>query len=418
MSGQGGACCDWRLLTMRILYVAPRVPYPPTKGDKIRAFHQIRELAKQHAVHLICGIDPKDDGAGLEALRRYCTSIEAVSTTRMAIRLRVAGALFRGRPQWAFSHREKGLGERVWQKLRAEKFDAILGSSVAVAECLRGVNDVPKALDFVDTVSELWRAAAEYRRFPASSFYRVEARRLARYEQEIARSFDCSIFVSEAEARLFRRRGFDLPVSVVGNGVDLEYFSPSGESSRRGESPTVVFTGTMDYFPNADAVRHFCRSIFPTVRAAVPGVHFYVVGRDPTRPVRALARERQVTVTAAVADVRVYLAHATVAVAPFRVARGVQNKVLEAMAMGVPVVGTSQAFEGLELIDGDGARRADDPHLFSEELAALLTDASWRRRCSRQARRYVEQYHRWDVQGARLNEVLNAIVGTERKQHG
>jgi sugar transferase (PEP-CTERM/EpsH1 system associated) len=397
---------------VNILYVAPRLPYPPSKGDKTRAFHQIRELSKEHRVHLVCAIDPKDDVHGLQALREHCASVEAVRTSRAAIRARSAWALIRGRPQWAFSHAPTGLAERVARKLGAEPFDVILGSWVAAAECVRRVAGVPKVLDFVDVVSELWRMAAEYSGFPASRLYGLEARRLARYEAEVATEVDCSLVVSEAEACLFRRQDPAVPVSVVGNGVDLEYFSPAAERSVLPETPRVVFTGTMDYLPNVDAVVYFCRSILPRVREAVPAVHFVVVGRDPSRSVRALARERQVTVTSSVPDVRVHLANAALAVAPLRIGRGIQNKVIEAMAMGVPVVGTSVAFAGLELTDLDGARRADDPETFSREITSLLQHSSWRRQCSIRARRYVERCHRWDIHGAHLSRILRAVAAS------
>jgi sugar transferase (PEP-CTERM/EpsH1 system associated) len=402
---------------VNILYVAPRLPYPPAKGDKTRAFHQIAELAKEHRVHLVCAIDPKDDVAGLPALGRHCASVEAVRIGRGAIRARAAWALLRGNPRWAFSHVSRALTERVARKLSAERFDVVLGSWIASAECLRRVNGVPRVLDFVDVVSELWRMAAAFAGFPASGIYRLEARRLARYEAQTASDLDGSVVVSEAEARLLRRQRADLDVSVVGNGVDLEYFTPPPDGRPASAStPHVVFTGTMDYLPNVDAVTYFCRSVLPRVREAIPGVRFEVVGRDPTPAVRALARESRVTVTSAVPDIRDYLGRATVAVAPLRIGRGIQNKVIEAMAMGVPVVATDVALEGLSLTDEDGARRANDPDTLAREVVDLIQRPSWRRECSLRARRFVEVNHRWDVHGARLRSVLEAVAARPRGQ--
>src|SRR6185436_3795466 len=228
----------------------------------------------------------------------------------------------------------------VRRTLHAEPVDAILVSSVTVARCVQGVNGVPKVLDFVDVDSALWRASAARRMPPLSWLQRLEARRLARFEIETVRRFDHALFVSAAEARDFGRRAGDPPVAVVGNGVDLDAFA-----LRNGTpvAPEIVFTGTMDYFPNVDAVQYLSASILPRVRDAVPAARFTIVGRNPTRAVRRLAREPEVTVTGAVPDVRPYLARAAVAVAPMRIARGVQNKVLEAMAAGVPVVATSVA---------------------------------------------------------------------------
>jgi sugar transferase (PEP-CTERM/EpsH1 system associated) len=394
---------------LNILYITHRIPYPPTKGDKIRAFHQIRELARRHAVHLVCGIDAKDDVEGLKPLARYCASIEAVPSPRMAVRWRAARALLEGRSHTAFAHASPRLAERISRRHRRERFDAILVATVAVAETVRSITGIPKALDFVDLVSGLWEQMAERHGFPAGWLDRREGRRLARYEQEVARAFDCSIFASEAEAETFRRRGGNVPVEVVGNGVDLEFFCPPGTGP---SSPVVVFTGTMDYFPNVDAVLYFSKAVLPRIRAVVPDTHFYIVGRDPTGSVRALARPGQVTVTGSVPDIRGHLGRAAVAVAPFRIARGIQNKILEAMAMGIPVVATSVALQGLAGTDGDGARRADDPEMFARETLALLQDPVWRRRCSQEARRYIERSHRWESQGARLNDILEAMVRT------
>ena len=395
---------------MNILYITPCVPYPPNKGEKIRAFHQIRYLAREHAIHLVCLMNEKEETGDVKALEEYCASVAAVYRDRRTARLLAAFALLAGNPFSVVSYYSWGLEQKITQKLRSGKFDLIFIFSSAMAECVRHVSAIPKVMDFVDVDSELWRLYAEYSPFPFSWIYRLEAERLARYEEEVARAFDHSIFVSGQEADLFRRRISDRPVSVIPNGVSLNYFAPAGDGFLPSGPPVVVFTGTMDYFPNVDAVQYFCRHIFPLVRKILPEVHFYIVGRSPTRLVRKLGREPQVTVTGSVPDIRPYLARAGVMVAPFRIARGIQNKILEAMAFGVPVVGTSLAFQGLEETEVAGVQVADDPKEFAREVLALLTDQRWRLQCTLQAQGYVQRCHRWQDQGIRLNRLLQEII--------
>lgn len=391
---------------MDILCISRCVPYPPNKGEKIRAFYQIRHLAREHTLHLICLMNEEEDVEQVKALRPYCVSIDAVYRNKTVARFWAALAFAAGKPLWVGSFYCREFAKKVVQKLRSERFDLILVFTSAMAEYVRYVSTTPKAIDFMDVGSELWRAYADYHPVPFSWIYRLEARRLARYEEEWARAFDCSIFVSETEAGLFRPRVRGRPVAVIPNGVDVDYFAPAGDGLSRSGPPAVVFTGVMDYFPNVDAVQYFCREIFPLVRAVLPEVHFYIVGRNPTRPVRKLGREPQVTVTGSVPDVRPYLAMAEVVVAPLRIARGIQNKILEAMAFGVPVVGTPTAFQGLEATGAAGVRVADDPREFARELLALLKDPEWRRRCGLQARYYVQRYHRWQDHGTRLSRLL------------
>jgi glycosyltransferase involved in cell wall biosynthesis len=166
----------------------------------------------------------------------------------------------------------------------------------------------------------------------------------------------------------------------------------------------------MDYFPNVDAVNYFCHEIFPLVREVVPAVQFYIVGRNPTQQVRQLSRQPNVIVTGAVSDVRPYLVRARVAVAPLRIARGVQNKILEAMAMGLPVVGTPAALQGTWATTTDGVRMAESPRAFAHALVTLLEDHALRRQCGLQARRYVQEHHQWDEHNARLEALLREMV--------
>jgi sugar transferase (PEP-CTERM/EpsH1 system associated) len=396
-------------LMMNILYLAPCVPYPPNKGEKIRAFHQIRLLSREHTIHLVCVARQREDLDCIKHLRRYCASVDWVYRKK-TLPLRILAALtFLVGKRFAFRSRE--LEDRIVEKLRSEKFDRIYVFTASMAQYVRHVSDIPKVMDFVDVSSELWRAYANFHSFPLSWLCRLKAQRLARYEDEVARMFDHSVFVSEAEADIFRQRGGDRPVSVISNGVDLDYFSPPADGWPRPHLPIIAFTGTMDYFPNVDAVTYFCRQVFPLIRGVLPQAHFYIVGRNPAGIVKKLGSEPQVTVTGSVPDVRPYLARSSVVVAPFRVGRGIQNKILEAMACGIPVVGTTTAFQGLEVKKGDGFRMVhdDNPDEFAVEVLRLLKDIDWWRCCSLKARNYVDRFHRWDDQVSRLNLLLREL---------
>jgi sugar transferase (PEP-CTERM/EpsH1 system associated) len=394
---------------MRILYLAHRIPYPPNKGEKIRAFHQIRLLSRKHTVHLACLIDEKEDLQHVKALAKYCASVDAVYRGRTSARGLSLLTLLTSRPLSVMPFYSRKLAKKIANRLRSERIDRILVFSSSMAKYVRHIAGIAKVLDFVDMDSEKWRLYADYHPFPFSWIYRLEADRLGRYEEEVASIFDHSLFVSEKDAELLRRRLSDRPISVISNGVDLDYFAPNGGHACCSNPPVLVFTGAMDYFPNIDAVQHFCQTIFPLVRKARPEVRFSIVGRNPTRLVKALGHHPHVTVTGSVSDVRPYLTRAQVAVVPLRIARGVQNKVLEAMAMGLPVVGTSQAFQGLQATTSDGVRIVDAPEAFAQEVLTLLEDHALQRQRSLQARHYVQCHHQWQGHGASLESLLQAM---------
>ena len=273
----------------------------------------------------------------------------------------------------------------------------------------------PRIIDFVDVDSQKWRDYSERRRWPMSAVYRREGQTLLAAERRIAREFDASIFVSEAEADLFRRLAPESAhrVSAVSMGVDTERFSPEVDhpDPYDGAGPsTLCFTGMMDYWPNVDAVTWFARSVFPRIRRARPTARLWIVGANPARAVQQLADEPGIVVTGRVPDTRPYLAHATAVVAPLRVARGVQNKVLEAMAMGRPVIASAQAFEGLR-VDSERdlivAQSADEfvgavERVWDDRLVATLGVS---------ARQTVQTRYDWPSQLAALDAVLGPLEG-------
>jgi sugar transferase (PEP-CTERM/EpsH1 system associated) len=395
---------------MNILYICHRLPYPPNKGEKIRAFYQLRYLATRHTIHLACLVDEAEDLQYVGALQQYCASIDMVYRPKIAAKLLALRALCTDQPLSVASFYSSALARKIRQRLAVEQIDRIVVFSSAMTVYVQQISGIPKIMDFVDADSEKWRLFADYHPFILSWVYRLEARRLARHEVEVARTFDHTIFVTDREAHMLQKHVSDRPISIIPNGVDLEYFTPPTDRRPVTEPPALVFTGMMDYFPNVDAMDYFCREIFPGVREAVPAVRLYIVGRNPTPQIRQLSHQPNVIVTGAVPDVRPYLARARVAVAPLRIARGVQNKILEAMAMGLPVVGTPAALQGTWATPADGVRMAESPYAFTHELVTLLKEHALQRQCALQARRYVQEHHQWDIHNARLEALLRETV--------
>ena len=393
---------------MNILYIAHRIPFPPDKGEKIRAFHQICQLAAAaHTVHVACLIDDPRDFPAVAGLREHCASLDHVLLAKRRARLLAAGALLGRSPLSVAGFGSRALARKIDARLRTTPIDRIFVYSSQMAQYVSGVSHIPRVIDFVDVDSDKWRLYAEHHRFPLSWVYRLESRRLAAYEERVARSFDGSILVTEREARLLRRRVPDHPISVVANGVDLEYWKPG--PPRAPAEPVLVFTGVMNYLPNVDAVEFFCREVLPIVAREEPRVRFFVVGRNPSRRVQALGQSN-VVITGEVPDVRPYLAQAAVAVAPMRISRGVQNKILEAMAAGLPVVTTTEAIGGTEATAGDGVRVADAPGEFAARVLELLRDDALRADCARRARQYVERCHSWQRHGSEVERLLREVA--------
>ncbi len=393
-----------------LLFLCHRIPYPPNKGDKIRSFHILKFLAQRHRVLLGTFVDDPADRAHVDRLREYCAELRVVDIEPRRRRLASLRGLLSGEALSLPYYRDTGLAAWVDDVRRRERPRVVFAYSSPMAQYLLGAGwqGVRRIVDFVDVDSEKWRAYATMQRWPASWIYDREGARLLDFERAVAETVDACVFVSGDEARLFEslRRSADRKVHAVNNGVDLAYFAaglglpnpyPAG-------APVIVFTGAMDYWANVDAVQWFTQAMLPAIAREVPAVRFWIVGTRPTAAVRELTRDPRVHVTGAVDDIRPYIAHANVAVAPMRVARGVQNKVLEAMAMGRPVVGTHAAFEGLELETRYRALAADDAKTFADRCVALLDDGD--ASLGEMGRRYVAAHHDWNTNMHRLHALM------------
>ena len=389
-----------------LLFLAHRVPYPPDRGDKIRSYNILKHLAAGHRVHLAAFADDERDEAAAEALRPIVARLHIERRARSK-GAAVAIGLATGSAISVAAFGSRGMSRFVDEALTEEPIDRVYVFSGQMA--LYAPTDRPFVMDFVDMDSEKFAAYGEGARGLMRWAWRREARRLFAFERETARRAVMSLFVSEAEAALFRDRT-GLPPERVGtleNGIDLAHYQP--DPHRPGETPLIVFTGQMDYPPNVEAASGFARATLPLIRARYPGARFAIVGRRPDPVLLALDGRNGVEVTGEVGDVRPWLTQADVVVAPLRIARGIQNKVLEAMAMARPVVASVQAFEGIDAEPGRELIVANGAVAEAEAVSALLADPFRAEAIGTAARARIEADYGWAARLAALDAMLERI---------
>jgi sugar transferase (PEP-CTERM/EpsH1 system associated) len=395
-----------------LLLLVHRIPYPPNKGDKIRSWHLLRYLAARYRVHLATFVDDPEDWQYVPDVRKLCASSHFAPLDPRRARLRSLRAVLANRALSLDYYSDGATRAWVRRAMRANAITRIVAFSSPMAQYAREWQGVRRIVDLCDVDSEKWRAYAAKKPWPASMPYAYEAARLLRHEREVAAGSDAALFVSAPEAELFRRLAPECGARIgwFGNGVDTDYFSPAAGGAspyEPGEQP-LVFCGAMDYWPNVDAVQWFAEAVLPLIRARAPRVSFFIVGARPTPDVQALARLPGVTVTGTVPDVRPYVAHAAMSVAPLRIARGIQNKVLEAMAMAKAVVVSPEALEGIDAADGAEVVLASQPAQYADAIVALLADDGRRMALGRAARARVEAAYGWEARLAALAPLLEA----------
>lgn len=403
-----------------LLFLVHRIPFPPNKGDKVRSYHLLRHLAQHYRVWLGTFVDALEDWQHVDEVRRCCADVYCAPLNPRRARLWSLRGLATGEPLTLPYYRQAGLQGWVDRVIAEQQIKRVLVFSSAMAQYVRrpSYDHLRRVMDFVDVDSAKWAQYADGKSWPLSWIYRRESERLLTFEQAVAQEFAASLFVTIEEAALFRQLAPDVPaerVMAVSNGVDTDYFNPDQEYPNPypvGEQ-VLVFTGAMDYWANVDAVDWFARTVFPEIHRAAPDSRFYIVGARPTATVQRLATLPGVHVTGTVADVRPYIIHAECSVAPLRIARGVQNKVLEAMAMGKPVLATSAAIEGIgpssplpEKEGPGGILVADHPAELAQQALTLLVDRAKTEHMGCHGREWVLHHYDWDRNLSRMLAVL------------
>ena len=394
----------------RLLFIAHRIPFPPNKGDKIRSYHLLQYLSSRYTVDLAFLVDNADDLRHVDELRCFAASIHYAVIPAAKKVVAAVSALLHNDPISIPYFYSKELQRSLDKYLDEVKPSCVFCFSSPSAEYVfrskyreQLAHSSRLIMDLIDLDSLKWAQYAQQR--PASIMgiiFNREARLLARYEEKVAHTFHTLLLVSEAEKQLCPQAVRE-KVTVVPNGVDLLRFAPGQGKAIQSDGPMIVFTGAMDYWPNIDAVIWFSKEIFPFILSAAPSAHFFIVGVHPKPEVLELGTEKNVVVTGFVEDIRDYIAAADVCVAPLRIARGIQNKVLEAMAMGKAVVATPQAMEG---ITGDGGQQvmiADTVEDFSRKVTYLLHNQSAREILGKGARKAMESHYSWGSNLAHLD---------------
>ena len=403
----------------RVLMLTHRMPYPPDRGDRIRSYHLLKLLSKHFDIALACTSNEPSWLQHHQLLSTMADRVELQPITDFGSNVRGVRALVTGHAITPASFYRQGLADAIRRWHEQAPFDAVLTFCTGMVHYARlvtqpqsrrnagvmpgkqvdaeSIEKVPvrHVLDLVDVDSQKWASYAEQSRSPMKIVYGAEATRLRRIESGQFDHFDAVTVVSQTEADCYKENvGDHAGLQVVGNGVDMRYFSPQPDS----DSHKVVFVGVLDYKPNYEGVAWFVEHVLPRLRKRVADAEFMIVGRNPTTKVKQLSLELGVNLVGSVPDVRSYLAEAAAVIAPLRIARGVQNKVLEAMSCQRPVVCSPGAAEGIDATTDKHFLVADHPDRWADYLEKLLTDKSYRQSIAAAARKRIEECYTWEEQ--------------------
>ena len=399
---------------MKILYVCHRFPYPPQHRGKIRPFNMIRHLSEQgHQLYVASLARNQAEANAGEGINAFCQHYyaavvkEPVQIARMLLRLPLLTPSSMG---YFYSHK---LQRHIQGLLKAHKFDLIIVHGAFMAQYVSRVTDIPKLLDFGDMDSHKWLAYRAFKSLPLNLGYWLEGRKMLRAEKRLAQRFDICSCTTKAELATLQSYDTSVPTAWFPNGVDTNYFSP-GTATYQPHS--ISFLGRMNYPPNQEAMLQFCRRVLPLIREQIPDLTFYIVGAEPSAAIRALANLPGIIVTGAVADVRPYIINTAAMVAPLNIARGTQNKILEAMAMGVPVVCSNQAAGGIDAIADQHFLIAKSPAEYVTALVKLMRNPGYRQQLAEAGRQRMLTHHQWHLSMQQLDSIMQQCINLHQEK--
>jgi len=395
---------------MRILLITPRLPYPPYRGDKLKIFNLLKRLSKENSVHLVSFVEKKSELDYLPYLSPYCEAIEVVPLRRWQSYLKCFFGLFSKLPLQVHYFKSQRMRRRLEEICRSHHFEVIHTHLIRMAQYTTALRHPLKALDLTDAVSlYLQRFLAREKNPVMKLLLKLELARISRYESVVEQFHACFV-CSEPDREQLRKAAPEANIRIIPNGVDLAYFSNS--TAVKYEPHRIVFTGNLTYHPNIDGIFYFVQEIFPLIKKEASAAKFYIVGQSPPAQVRALA-SAEVIVTGFVEDIKQHYLSSAVAVSPIRFGAGTLNKILEPLALGVPVVATSMGIEGLDLSIGKDILVADRPHAFAKHVIHILKDNEFRDKLGKAGMTIVRRLYDWDAIVNSLENVYQELANQD-----
>ena len=396
---------------MKILFLSPTVPFPLTDGGRIRVFNLLKQIAEKSDITLLALETQPTDEEGIAELQQLGVQVHLVPNAptlpRVSLRTLI-NAFHRQQPITVSRYDLPTYRQRFRELLATEDYDLVHYEMFHTAQ-FHTETDLPGVLSQQNVDSEIWRRLCSETANPFYKFvYWTQQRAFQRYERVLSPKFDVVTCTSDIDALVFQQHCAEDAIAIIPNGVDVTHFQPDFTT----ESPAhLIYIGSMDWYPNEDAVAFFANEILPSIQSEVSDVRFSIVGGNPSARVQKLAERDSVIVTGRVPEIKPYFAEATVFVVPLRIGSGTRLKILEALAMGKAIVSTSVGAEGLDLKDGEEIFIADEPKPFAEAVTRLLTDPALRRRIGENGRARVEKDYDWRSIGEKLYQLYTEIGG-------
>jgi polysaccharide biosynthesis protein PslH len=394
---------------MKILFLTSRLPYPPFQGDRLKIYHILRILSRNHQITLLSFTQDAEEDTLAKELAPFCQRIETIILPKSQSYFNLIPGVLSNKPFQVSYYHSSAFQAKLTQILAEDTYDLIhthLIRMVAYSADLK----IPKVLDLTDAISEYLKTRYETTRNPiikAGLF--VEWQRMLNYEP-ILQKFNTISVCSTPDRDNLLKTAPTAQIEIIRNGLDLDYFKPNPE--QQAEPNSIIFTGNMTYPPNEDGLMYFYREILPLIRQTIPTIKLYIVGKDPSPAVQKLAADR-VIVTGKVPDLRTYYSQAQVSICPIRFGAGTLNKVIEPMAMGIPVVSTSIACAGMNVTDGEDILFADTPAEFAAAVTKLIQSPELTQKIGTNGRKLATSEHDWEQIVAKLEGVYTSIAGVK-----